>query len=83
MATANSTAAHQVPCKRALAGDAMDDLCKFVSITKENQQALDVWNEYLKQERPVIEVATQADGQPLFFLSKPLASFIGAEVNHG
>lgn len=68
---------------KALADDAMKDLCKFISATKENQQALSLWNEYLNQERPVIEVSTHADGQPLFFLSKPLASFIGAEVNHG
>lgn len=83
MATANSTAAHPQPCQKALASDAMGDLCKFISVTKENHQALDIWNEYLKQERPVIEVSIEAGNQPLFFLSKPLASFIGAEVNHG
>lgn len=80
MATANTTAAHQSPRQKALAHDAMNDLCKFIGITKENQQALNVLNEYLKQVRPFIEVSTQADGQPLFFLSKPLASFISDEV---
>lgn len=82
MANANTTAAHQQPCKKALADDAMGELCKFINIAKENQQALDVWNEYLKQERPVIEIV-DVDGQPVFFLSKPLAAFVSAEVNHG
>lgn len=80
MANANTTAAQRQSCKKALAADAMVDLCKFIGITKENQQALNVWNEYLTQSTPVIEVTTAADGQPIFFLSKPLASFVAEEV---
>lgn len=79
MANADSTVLLTDQTK-PLAADAMSDLCKYLGITKENQKALDVWNEYISQARPVIEVSTKADGQPLFFLSRPLASFIGEEV---
>ncbi len=80
MATANSTAALNQPSGKALAANAMGDLCKFLNSAKDNPLALNAWNEYLEQERPVIEVSIQSDGQAYFFLSKPLASFIGTGV---
>ena len=82
MATANSTGLH-TDQPMPLAANAMAKLCKFVTITKNNKQAHAVWEEYLKQERPVIDVATDSTGHPVFILSGPLASFLGAEVNHG
>lgn len=79
MATANSTGLPTDNTK-PLAADAMLDLCKFIDATKENRSALKVWDGYIKQARPVIEVSTKEDGTPLFFLSKSLASFISNEV---
>lgn len=79
MATANSTGLLSDKTK-PLATDAMLDLCKFIDVTKENRSALKVWDEYIKQSRPVIEVSTKEDGTSFFFLSKSLASFIKNEV---
>ena len=75
MATANFTEPLTEQAK-PLAADAMRDLCKFINVTNENQQALAVWNEYIKQERPVIDVAIDEAGEPVFSISKPLGAFI-------
>lgn len=75
MATANSTGPLTEQAK-PLAADAMSDLCKFIGVTKENKQALSILNEYITQERPVIDVSIDVTGQPVFSISKPLAAFI-------
>lgn len=82
MATANTTAAPQEPCVKPLGAAAVADLCKFISITKENPQALAMWDEYIRDGRPIIDGLFTTDRKPVLFLAKPLASFLGAEVNH-
>lgn len=82
MAAVNSNATNQPASNKPLAEDAVNDFSKFMSITKENQQALDAWNDHLKHHRVVIDGAIGADGKPFLFLNKQLAAFIGTEVNH-
>ena len=59
-----------------LAANALSDLGRFINITKANNQALIVWNEYIEQERPVFDISTDSSGQPVFNLSGSLASFL-------
>ncbi len=80
MATANTTAAPEQACVKPAGDAAMSDLCKFISITKENPHALALLDEYIREERPVIDAHVSADRHPVLFLAKPLASFLCAEV---
>ena len=82
MVSATRIAAFKTLPGKAMAADAMADLCAFVGVTQTNLQALHVWDEYIAQARPVIEVAVASDGHPQFFLSKPLAAFVTTGVQH-